>query len=101
MAFLTLFVRRQLPRAASYFLGRPGRGGAPLRRLHGSARQRVGEKGPWGKSQRGPEQPLQQYHLTDLDKADALMLRKSHETGISFYTHTLLQDLSFCRSRQK
>ncbi|XP_054883975.1 transmembrane protein 160 isoform X2 [Poeciliopsis prolifica] len=81
MAFLTLFVRRQLPRAASYFLGRPGRGGAPLRRLHGSARQRVGEKGPWGKSQRGPEQPLQQYHLTDLDKADALMLRKSHETA--------------------
>uniref|UniRef100_A0A3B5M5X0 Transmembrane protein 160 n=1 Tax=Xiphophorus couchianus TaxID=32473 RepID=A0A3B5M5X0_9TELE len=31
-----------------------------MRWLHGSARQRVGEKGPWGKSQRGPEQPLQQ-----------------------------------------
>ncbi|XP_043976607.1 transmembrane protein 160 isoform X2 [Gambusia affinis] len=88
MAFLTLtlLVRRQLPQAVSYFaraveLGRPGCGGVPLRRLHGSARQRVGEKGPWGKSQRGPEQPLQQYHLTDLDKADALMLRKSHETA--------------------
>ncbi|XP_014898399.1 transmembrane protein 160 [Poecilia latipinna] len=97
MAFLTLFVRRQLPQAVSYFarvveLGRPGRGGgAPLRRLHGSARQRVGDKGPWGKSQRGPEQPLQQYHLTDLDKADALMLRKSHETGfLSWFRNGLL-----------
>ncbi|XP_043976606.1 transmembrane protein 160 isoform X1 [Gambusia affinis] len=98
MAFLTLtlLVRRQLPQAVSYFaraveLGRPGCGGVPLRRLHGSARQRVGEKGPWGKSQRGPEQPLQQYHLTDLDKADALMLRKSHETGfLSWFRNGLL-----------
>ncbi|PWA20359.1 hypothetical protein CCH79_00003852, partial [Gambusia affinis] len=96
MAFLTLFVRRQLPQAVSYFvraveLGRPGCGGVPLRRLHGSARQRVGEKGPWSKSQRGPEQPLQQYHLTDLDKADALMLRKSHETGfLSWFRNGLL-----------
>ncbi|XP_072248534.1 transmembrane protein 160 [Leuresthes tenuis] len=94
MAFLSLFLRRQLPRAASHFaravrLSRLPLAGAPLRRLHGSARQRVGEKGPWGKS-RGPDQP-QQYQLTDLDKADALMLRKSHETGfLSWFRNGLL-----------
>ncbi|KAM9359367.1 transmembrane protein 160 [Symphorus nematophorus] len=89
MAFLSLFMRRQLPPAVAHFarivklLPRP-----PLvRRLHGSARLRVGEKGPWGKS-RGPEQ---QYQLTDLDKADALMLRKSHETGfLSWFRNGLL-----------
>ncbi|KAI3354269.1 hypothetical protein L3Q82_018804 [Scortum barcoo] len=86
MAFLGLFLRRQLPPAVALFartsvrLLRPPRSGAPLRRLHGASRLRVGEKGPWAKS-RGPE--LQQYQLTDLDKADALMLRKSHETGKS------------------
>ncbi|XP_034025143.1 transmembrane protein 160 [Thalassophryne amazonica] len=88
MAFVSLFVRRQLPQTGSYFvrllkLVRP-----PLRRLHGSARQRVGDKGPWGKS-RGSEQ--QQYPLTELDKADALMLRKSHETGfLSWFRNGLL-----------
>ncbi|XP_015245117.1 PREDICTED: transmembrane protein 160 [Cyprinodon variegatus] len=91
MAFLTLFKRRQLPPAVSCFLRAvklklSDRGGAPLRRLHGSAGQRVGEKGPWGKNQ-----PLQQYQLTDLDKADALMLRKSHETGfLSWFRNGLL-----------
>lgn len=92
MAFLSVFMRRQLPQAVSYFartvkLVRPPCAGAPLRRLHGSSRLRVGEKGPWGKS-RGPEQ---QYQLTDLDKADALMLRKSHETGfLSWFRNGLL-----------
>ncbi|MEQ2188084.1 hypothetical protein GOODEAATRI_011421 [Goodea atripinnis] len=96
MAFLTLFMRRQLPQAVSYFaravkLGRPGCGAAPLRRLHASGRQRIGEKGPWGKNLRGPEQPLQQYQLTDLDKADASMLRKSYETGfLSWFRNGLL-----------
>ncbi|KAG8002001.1 hypothetical protein GBF38_012314 [Nibea albiflora] len=74
MAFLSLFMRRQLSPAVSHFariakLVRPPCAGAPLRRLHGSARLRVAEKGPWGKS-RGPEQ---QYQLTYLDKADALV----------------------------
>lgn len=74
MAFLSLFMRRQLPPAASHFarivkLVRPPCAGAPLRKLHGASRLRVGEKGPWGKS-RGPEQ---QYQFTDLDKADALV----------------------------
>ncbi len=77
MAFLSLFLRRQLPPAVSHFarivkLVRPPCAGAPLRRLHGSSRLRVGEKGPWGKS-RGPELQQQQYQLTDLDKADALV----------------------------
>ncbi|XP_017284463.1 transmembrane protein 160 [Kryptolebias marmoratus] len=50
--------------------------------------------GPWGKS-RAPEPPpppqQQQYHLTELDKADALMLRKSHETGfLSWFRNGLL-----------
>ncbi|XP_028275530.1 transmembrane protein 160 [Parambassis ranga] len=95
MAFLTLFVRRQLPQAVCHFArtvklvrGPPSCAGAPLRRLHGSARLRVLEKGPWGKS-RGPEQ--HQYQITDLDKADALMLRKSHETGfLSWFRNGLL-----------
>nr|XP_020478853.1 transmembrane protein 160 [Monopterus albus] len=92
MAFLSLFTRRQWRQAVSHFarvvkLHRPPCAGAPLRRLHGSARLRQGEKGQWGKS-RGPEQ---QYQLTDLDKADALMLRKSHETGfLSWFRNGLL-----------
>ncbi|XP_033486591.1 transmembrane protein 160 [Epinephelus lanceolatus] len=93
MAFLSLFLRRQLPPAVCHFarttvkLLRSPCAGAPLRRLHSSPRLRHGEKGPWGKS-RGPEQ---QYQLTDLDKADALMLRKSHETGfLSWFRNGLL-----------
>ncbi|XP_042270026.1 transmembrane protein 160 [Thunnus thynnus] len=93
MAFLSLFMRRQLPPVVSHFarvvkLVRPPSAGAPLRRLHGSARLRSSDKGPWGKS-RGPEQ--QQLQLTDLDKADAMMLRKSHETGfLSWFRNGLL-----------
>ncbi|XP_053176884.1 transmembrane protein 160 [Scomber japonicus] len=91
MAFQGLFLRRHLPPAVSHFARavrfvRPHCAGAPLRRLHGSARLRSSEKGPWGKS-RGPEQQL----LTDLDKADAMMLRKSHETGfLSWFRNGLL-----------
>ncbi|XP_010782667.1 transmembrane protein 160 [Notothenia coriiceps] len=93
MAFLTLFMRRQLPPALSHFartvrsLARPPAARAPLlRRLHGSPRLRLGEKEPWLKS-RGPEQ----HQLSDLDKADALMLRKSHETGfLSWFRNGLL-----------
>lgn len=60
---------------------------APVRRLHGAARLRQGDKGPWNRS-RTPEQ---QYQLSDLDKADALMLRKSHETGfLSWFRNGLL-----------
>ncbi|XP_029026431.1 transmembrane protein 160 [Betta splendens] len=92
MASLSFYMRRQVPRAVCHFvravkLLRPPAAGAPLRRLHGSSRLRQGEKGPWGKS-RGPE-PQQQ--LTDLDRADALMLRKSHETGfLSWFRNGLL-----------
>ncbi|XP_045930930.1 transmembrane protein 160 [Micropterus dolomieu] len=92
MAFLSLFMRRQLPPAVSHFartvkLVRPPCAGASLRRLHGSSRLRLAEKGPWAKS-RGPEQ---HYQFSDLDKADALMLRKSHETGfLSWFRNGLL-----------
>ncbi|KAK5868664.1 hypothetical protein PBY51_009658 [Eleginops maclovinus] len=87
-------MRRQLPPALSHFartvkLVRPPSARAPLlrRRLHGSPRLRLGEKEPWLKT-RGPEQ---QYQLSDLDKADALMLRKSHETGfLSWFRNGLL-----------
>ena len=71
MAFLSLLMRRQLPQAASYLARAVRLGRAPQRRLHGSARQRLVEKGPWGKS-RGPEPP-QHYQLSDLDRADALV----------------------------
>ncbi|XP_029923601.1 transmembrane protein 160 [Myripristis murdjan] len=93
MASLSLFMRRQLPQVVSQFARVvrlvPADGcRVPVRRLHGSARLRAGDKGPWGKG-RLPEQ--QQYQLTDLDKADALMLRKSHETGfLSWFRNGLL-----------
>ncbi|XP_060929104.1 transmembrane protein 160 [Limanda limanda] len=96
MASLGLFLRRQLPPALAHYARavklrpRPPCAGAPLlRRLHGPGRLRTPEKGPWGGKSRGPE--LQQYPLTDLDKADALMLRKSHETGfLSWFRNGLL-----------
>lgn len=93
MAFLTLFMRRQLPQVVYHFarvvnLTRPPCTASPLRRLHGTSRLRQGDKGPWNKS-RAPEQ--HHYQLTDLDKADALMLRKSHETGfLSWFRNGLL-----------
>ncbi|XP_077398183.1 transmembrane protein 160 [Festucalex cinctus] len=91
MAFLRLFMRRHLPMAAAQLsriaasLPRPPGGGLP-----NSTRRQLTDKGPWGKS-RTPELPSQQYQLTDLDKADALMLRKSHETGfLSWFRNGLL-----------
>lgn len=87
MAFLTLFLRRQWPQVVSQCLRAVKSPCVPLRRLHGSARLRQ-DKGPWNRS-RSPEQ--QHYQLTDLDKADALMLRKSHETGfLSWFRNGLL-----------
>ncbi|XP_062311476.1 transmembrane protein 160 [Osmerus eperlanus] len=94
MAALSWYTRRQLPQLLSQFArvvrqARPQYlGGLPVRRVHGSVRNWVAEKGPWGKS-RTPEQ--QQYIFTELDKADALMLRKSHETGfLSWFRNGLL-----------
>nr|XP_049582042.1 transmembrane protein 160 [Syngnathus scovelli] len=91
MAFLRLFMRRQLPMVASHLsrvvarLPRPPDGG-----WQGTTRRQLTEKGPWGKN-RAPELPTQQYQLTELDKADALMLRKSHETGfLSWFRNGLL-----------
>ncbi|XP_026852203.2 transmembrane protein 160 [Electrophorus electricus] len=56
------------------------------RRFHRGPYRWLAEKGPWTKT-RIPEQ----QHLTDLDKADALMLRKSHETGfLSWFRNGLL-----------
>ncbi|XP_047017317.1 transmembrane protein 160 isoform X2 [Ictalurus punctatus] len=46
------------------------------RRIHRAQSRWLTEKGAWGKTR-----PLEQQHLTELDKADALMLRKSHETA--------------------
>ncbi|XP_054453193.1 transmembrane protein 160 [Anoplopoma fimbria] len=91
-SFLSLFLRRQLPPAVSHFVRTVKLVRAPAaplrRRLHGGSRLRGGEQGPWGKI-RGPEQ--QQYQLSDLDRADALMLRKSHETGfLSWFRNGLL-----------
>ncbi|KAJ3591453.1 hypothetical protein NHX12_009398 [Muraenolepis orangiensis] len=66
--------------------------GLPARRLHVSARNRPavgGEKGPWSKGR--PAEQQHQQHLTELDRADALMLRKSHETGfLSWFRNGLL-----------
>ncbi|KAJ0063929.1 hypothetical protein NL108_014447 [Boleophthalmus pectinirostris] len=93
MALLGFFMRRQLPQALSHFVRAvrlpraPATVSASLRRLHGPVRLRQGEKGPWNRSRT----PDQHYQLTDLDKADALMLRKSHETGfLSWFRNGLL-----------
>ncbi|XP_023838455.1 transmembrane protein 160 [Salvelinus sp. IW2-2015] len=92
MAALSWFTCRQLPRIASQFARvvkhvRPQYlGGLPARRVHGSSRKWVVEKEQWGKAR------IPEYHqLTELDKADALMLRKSHETGfLSWFRNGLL-----------
>ncbi|KAJ8369017.1 hypothetical protein SKAU_G00090450 [Synaphobranchus kaupii] len=91
MAAVSWFACRQLPRIASQ-LGRylrragPFHPGAPVRRFTSTPRSRIGEKGSWGKTRM-----LEQSHLTELDKADALMLRKSHETGfLSWFRNGLL-----------
>ncbi|XP_077423033.1 transmembrane protein 160 [Vanacampus margaritifer] len=84
MAFLRLFMRRQLPMAAAHLC-------RIVARLPVSTRRQLTDKGPWGKSRTPELPPLQQYQLTDLDKADALMLRKSHETGfLSWFRNGLL-----------
>ncbi|XP_035240282.1 transmembrane protein 160 [Anguilla anguilla] len=91
MAAVSWFAYRQLPRIASQFgrhLRRAGLfyTGAPVRRFTSTPRSRIGDKGSWGKTRM-----LEQSHLTELDKADALMLRKSHETGfLSWFRNGLL-----------
>uniref|UniRef100_A0AAV2J266 Transmembrane protein 160 n=1 Tax=Knipowitschia caucasica TaxID=637954 RepID=A0AAV2J266_KNICA len=74
MSLFRLCLRRQWPAALSHLLRSVRLPYA--RRLHGSTRLRQ-DQSPWSKA-RSPEQ---HYQLTDLDKADALMLRKSHETA--------------------
>ncbi|XP_060800194.1 transmembrane protein 160 [Neoarius graeffei] len=60
------------------------------RRIHRAPSRWMTEKGAWGKT-RAVEQQQQQQYLTELDKADALMLRKSHETGfLSWFRNGLL-----------
>ncbi|CAL1570500.1 unnamed protein product [Knipowitschia caucasica] len=84
MSLFRLCLRRQWPAALSHLLRSVRLPYA--RRLHGSTRLRQ-DQSPWSKA-RSPEQ---HYQLTDLDKADALMLRKSHETGfLSWFRNGLL-----------
>ncbi|KAF7700193.1 transmembrane protein 160 [Silurus meridionalis] len=59
---------------------------SPGRRINRAPSRWLSEKGAWGKTR-----PLEHQHLTELDKADALMLRKSHETGfLSWFRNGLL-----------
>ncbi|KAM9468579.1 transmembrane protein 160 [Clarias gariepinus] len=59
---------------------------SPGRRIHRAPSRWQTEKGLWGKTR-----AVEQQHLTELDKADALMLRKSHETGfLSWFRNGLL-----------
>ncbi|TRY58001.1 hypothetical protein DNTS_027353 [Danionella cerebrum] len=59
---------------------------APVRLFHRGARRWAAEKTPLNR----PRAPEQQY-FTELDKADAMMLRKSHETGfLSWFRNGLL-----------
>uniref|UniRef100_A0A9J7XRP5 Transmembrane protein 160 n=2 Tax=Cyprinus carpio TaxID=7962 RepID=A0A9J7XRP5_CYPCA len=60
---------------------------APARALHRESARRVAEKTPLNRSRSSPEQ----QYFTELDRADALMLRKSHETGfLSWFRNGLL-----------
>ncbi|XP_027003941.1 transmembrane protein 160 isoform X2 [Tachysurus fulvidraco] len=55
---------------------------SPGRRIHRAPSRWMTEKGVWGKTQQ---------QVTELDKADALILRKSHETGfLSWFRNGLL-----------
>ncbi|XP_052472072.1 transmembrane protein 160 [Carassius gibelio] len=59
---------------------------AAARALHRGSARRAAEKPPLNKSR-----ALEQQYITELDKADALMLRKSHETGfLSWFRNGLL-----------
>ncbi|XP_051521089.1 transmembrane protein 160-like isoform X1 [Myxocyprinus asiaticus] len=59
---------------------------APARSVHRGSVRRAAEKNSLSRT-RVPEQ----HFLTELDKADALMLRKSHETGfLSWFRNGLL-----------
>ncbi|KAK7156142.1 hypothetical protein R3I94_006272 [Phoxinus phoxinus] len=61
----------------------------PARALHRGSARRAGEKPPLNRTRAVEQQ--QQYIFTELDKADALMLRKSHETGfLSWFRNGLL-----------
>lgn len=58
----------------------------PARSVHRATARRAAEKNSLSRT-RVPEQ----QHITELDKADALMLRKSHETGfLSWFRNGLL-----------
>ncbi|ROL49941.1 Transmembrane protein 160 [Anabarilius grahami] len=59
---------------------------APARALHRGSARRAAEKNPLNRSR-----AVEQQYITELDKADALMLRKSHETGfLSWFRNGLL-----------
>ncbi|XP_076138903.1 transmembrane protein 160 [Alosa pseudoharengus] len=95
-ALSTSWIRyRNFPRLASQFyrvlknVG-PQMSATLVRRLHQSPRSWVVEKGAWGKARLSETHHLN-HQLTELDKADALMLRKSHETGfLSWFRNGLL-----------
>lgn len=60
---------------------------APARALHRESARRAAEKTPLNRPRSSPEQ----QYFTELDRADALMLRKSHETGfLSWFRNGLL-----------
>ncbi|KAL2096376.1 hypothetical protein ACEWY4_008524 [Coilia grayii] len=83
---------RHLPRLTTQFCrffknASPQLSVTSVRRVHRSPRSWFMDKGAWGKA-RIPES---HHQLTELDKADALMLRKSHETGfLSWFRNGLL-----------
>ncbi|XP_034777903.2 transmembrane protein 160 [Acipenser ruthenus] len=90
MALASWLGLRLFPRLGSQLCQRIGllHPGAPVRRVSGTQRARVAEKeyGSWGKSP-SPEPP----NFTELDKADAMMLRKAHEIGfLSWFRNGLL-----------
>ncbi|KAK2881397.1 hypothetical protein Q8A67_018665 [Cirrhinus molitorella] len=59
---------------------------SPARALHRGSARRAADKNPLNRTR-----ALEQQYITELDKADALMLRKSHETGfLSWFRNGLL-----------
>ncbi|KAI4883166.1 hypothetical protein NFI96_013934 [Prochilodus magdalenae] len=87
MASLCWLSCRYLRRFASplaQVVRRPGAARAE-RRLQRESCRGIADKSAWSRTK------IEQHQLTELDKADALMLRKSHETGfLSWFRNGLL-----------
>ncbi|XP_066536267.1 transmembrane protein 160 [Hoplias malabaricus] len=85
--FTSRFLRRFSGFSSPFHIAVRRRDAARAVRLQRETRRGIAHKSAWGRSTAEQQQQL----VTELDKADALMLRKSHETGfLSWFRNGLL-----------